>query len=84
MTLRLTVACDGTRHGQACRASYSSALAFTPGEHWSADETLAATARRVPGGWRTLPNGGDLCPSGGHDEESEPWSSQGPVPPPPL
>lgn len=85
MSLRLAVSCDGHRRGNSCRASRSVGLAYSEDEHWSVNGEVARAAATLDDGqWRRLPNGGDLCPSGGHDEEGEPWASQGPVPPPPL
>jgi hypothetical protein len=67
MTLYLTVKCNGHRSGQDCRGGRTHPLELTLSTaRYSPAPTLPET---VVDGWRTLPNGGDLCPSPGHDED---------------
>lgn len=73
MSLRVTVACDGHRDGQPCRGARSSGLAYSPRDRWQDNaDRLPAIVPRLVDGWRQMPNGGDLCPSGGHDEDVTP------------
>lgn len=76
MSVRVTLSCDGHRRGQRCRGARITGLGYSPALGW-AEHALglpAALAALVHGdypgeAWSRLPNGGDLCPSGGHDEE---------------
>lgn len=59
MTARVTVSCDGTRHGQPCRGALHT--------RWRAEHRALGQARIA--GWRRTEDGRDLCPSRGHDED---------------
>lgn len=65
MTVYAVVTCDGTRHGQPCRAAFTLPTAA---------EAVDATARALNAGWRWDPrySGTVLCPSPGHDQEPTP------------
>ncbi len=74
MSLRIQLVCNGLRHRNPCRAYQSSGIGY------SRDDDRADTGHlllngiihsAVTDGWRigVLPNGGDLCPSRGHDED---------------
>ena len=54
MSLHLTVTCDGHRNGDRCRGTASQS---------------AGSASRLAADWRHTSDGGDLCPSLGHDED---------------
>jgi hypothetical protein len=68
MSVRLTLTCDGHRHGQPCRGARNTSYAYAP-QLRSDDPARTFTPDTT--GWRIGegPNGGDLCPSRGHDEE---------------
>ena len=64
MSAHVVLSCDGHRHGQPCRGAL----------HTREVEEHPAARAAAAAGWRRLPAGddgvsGDLCPSGGHDEE---------------
>jgi hypothetical protein len=71
MSLRLTLSCDGHRNGMDCRGARSSSLGMSSTRTRDEDalHALAAARKLDDGGWRLMPDGRDLCPSGGHDED---------------
>jgi hypothetical protein len=73
VSLAVTIVCNGHRHGQPCRSSRSSSLAYSPTLR-SDDPTRPAITPALLEGWRigAAPGGGDLCPSSGHDEDRRP------------
>jgi hypothetical protein len=61
MSACVTWTCNGHRHGQPCRGALSVST-LNPGR---------ARAAASKAGWRQKSPGYDLCPSRGHDEESD-------------
>lgn len=60
MTWRISVSCDGHRHGQPCRGTL----------HTRETDLDDAEREALTAGWRVAVDGwADLCPSGGHDED---------------
>lgn len=59
MTARIVLSCDGHRNGEGCRGALPT--------RWRAEHRARSQARAA--GWRPVPGIGDVCPSGGHDED---------------
>jgi hypothetical protein len=70
VSLRVVVVCDGHRNGQPCRGARTSSLGYSPTLR-SDDPTRPVVTASLLTDWRVGegPHGGDLCPSGGHDED---------------
>jgi hypothetical protein len=76
VSVRLVLSCDGHRRGDRCRGARITGLGYSPTLGWAEHaphlpEVVAAlfAGERPAEAWSRLPNGGDLCPSGAHDED---------------
>jgi hypothetical protein len=77
VSVRIALSCDGHRRGDRCRGVRITGLGYSPTSGWAEHaarlpEVVAAlfAGERPAEAWSRLPGGGDLCPSGGHDEDA--------------
>lgn len=70
MSLRVTLTCDGHRHGDRCRSERVTGHGYSPSLR-SDDPDRRLVTPGLLEGWRIAhaPHGGDLCPSTDHDED---------------
>lgn len=70
MSLRVTLCCDGHRHGYRCRSERVTGHGYSPAQR-SDDPDRRLVTPGLLDGWRIgdAPHGGDLCPAVDHDED---------------